>query len=422
MQIQYRYQDKLFDDIRDIVHNNKLKIDYDTLFTEYLPFQIFISGKTLFKGLTIEPTVRYDYTAQKPAWPSSIPERLMTFDILFSKSIQTYLLDHGYYNHTKTAATVSGGIDSSVVALEVKPRHCYSGYYEGNGDCNETDRAKEVVSRICDSVYTPIRLTEADFFLTNLEEYMDTVCSPVGGIGGVMELACLKKAKAEYDMDGVLFGNGGDELFMGYYWNHFIREFYENTDDANSLRYMRNFWPTKNRLVGKAIDYLIELSLNRWNGNYAMLGTHLFGELHTIRNPLNKLLHVNINYTLPSLLHINNQICKSVKVKGYNPLANKDLIRMAYWFNDIRGARPKNLLRTVREDLPDSIKCSEKKLGFQIPLETWDDLNEFMHAHHHAFFKRKNVRLMVDKYAYNGITRQSWGVLMAELFLRRWDK
>ena len=60
MRIKYKYKDRLFEDIRDVVYNNKLNINFEYLFEEYLPFQAFITGRTFFEGLTIEPSVKFD--------------------------------------------------------------------------------------------------------------------------------------------------------------------------------------------------------------------------------------------------------------------------------------------------------------------------------------------------------------------------
>ena len=159
--------------------------------------------------------------------------------------------------------------------------------------------------------------------------------------------------------------------------------------------------------------------MDRWNGDDIEISPLLFDEIKGIKDVVGKILCVNINYTLPSLLHINNQICRGVGVKGFNPLANIRFINYANSFNVGDSKMPKGLLREVRSDLPESIYHSDKKLGFQIPLETWNTLDDFMRLHHEKFFSRKNIH--IPKYKYDGITRQSWGVLMADLFLRRYE-
>ena len=60
MRLQYSYQDRFFDDIRDIVLNNKLEINYEHIFEEYLPFQVFVTGDTFFKGVRIVPSVKFE--------------------------------------------------------------------------------------------------------------------------------------------------------------------------------------------------------------------------------------------------------------------------------------------------------------------------------------------------------------------------
>ena len=132
---------------------------------------------------------------------------------------------------------------------------------------------------------------------------------------------------------------------------------------------------------------------------------------------MDKLLYVNINFTLPSLLHLNGQMCRFLEVQAFNPLANSWLISAARTINDPMTEIPKKLLREIRPDMPEGIKNNYLKRGFPVPYNTWVRLNHEMKEAYDEFFKRSWVDVV--KIPYDGINRWTWGVFQAELFLRR---
>lgn len=411
MQVRYQYKDKSFDDIRDIVHNNKLEPDFDVIINEYIPFQIFISGKTLFKGVNIRPTVSY-YAGQMR---EDLFEDIEGIDFkkFFSESVNDYLERHEFYKAKNPIAAVSGGVDSSVVALELKPKIIYSGYYDGD-EYDET-RYSSKISSLIQSQHLIFRLTEDDF-IENVFDCAEAVCVPAGGFGSVMEYAVLKKVLGKVDSDAVLFGHGGDEIFMGYFFNHFIRLFYQSGKEEPS--YMPNFAPSKRELVESTIDFMIVMSINRCGRNVFRLPfvkSWMYPILSNIDDVLSKLLCVNINWTLPTLLHLNGQICRSLGVEGYSPLANKDFVRLAWWLNSsVPLIRTKYRLRTVHRDIPEEISLERNKRGFPIPVGRWGRLDQMMKVTSEKFFKRAG-----RSWHYSGVNRDMWGVFQAELFLER---
>ena len=88
MKIEYRYKDEVFEDIRDIVYNNRLWIDFKYIMEEYLPFQTFITGRTFFKDVTINSSIKFDPTEYV---------KYKRFDSeLFSKSVEDYLYEYEF--------------------------------------------------------------------------------------------------------------------------------------------------------------------------------------------------------------------------------------------------------------------------------------------------------------------------------------
>ena len=192
MRVIYKYNGEQFNDIRDAVHNNKLDIDFEYIFEEYLPFQAFVSGRTIFKGLTIEPSVKYD------------PFKYIGYSSfnsdVFSDGVMDYLDRYGFDSSKKFTGAVSGGVDSSAVALELEPKVIYSGYYKAEDYFDETPYSKAVAETI-GAEHRTYELTEADF-LENVEDCIDIICTPIAGLGTVMEYAALKNA-----IEDMIFAN-----------------------------------------------------------------------------------------------------------------------------------------------------------------------------------------------------------------------
>ena len=409
MHVIYKYKNEIFNDIRDIVHNNKLDVDYKYIFEEYLPFQSFITGRTFFKGLTVEPSMRFD--------PFEYVNYTGFDKEVFSKGVDSYLKRYGFDYNRNFTGTVSGGVDSSSVALELKPKVIYSGYYNDDNFFDETPYSK-AVAEVIGAEHRKYKLNEYDF-LSNIEDCIDIICTPIGGLGTVMEYAVLKKALGDIsNTEQVFFGNGGDEIFMGYFFNYYVKEFYEKSYEVPE--YMPNFLPSKKSIAENIIDMMIVASLNRGDLSvlYSMFTVNKFiPMLSEIPSVVDKLLFVNINITLPTLLHLNNQFCKACNISGFNPLANEEFIKIAKHINSPMTEFPKQVLRNIHDNMPQMIKENYIKRGFPIPSHKWHNLNDIMRNAYESFFSRKEVT--IHKNPYDGINRYTWGIFQAELCLRR---
>ena len=97
MKVFYTYKGELFDDIRDIVENNKkLQPNWDYIFFEYMPYQVFLTGRTFFKDVYVQPNVKYD------------PADQFTNEITPEEVVKQYL-DAYEFSSKSYAAAVSGG-------------------------------------------------------------------------------------------------------------------------------------------------------------------------------------------------------------------------------------------------------------------------------------------------------------------------
>ncbi len=410
MKVWYWYKDKAFEDIRDITLNNRLKPDWNYIFEEYLPYQVFISGRTFFEDLKI-------YAA--PLWRPGLKfEEPKSFSReLFSESIERYMWENRE-DEGRVIAAVSGGVDSSAVALEIKPELIYTGYYDDPA-YDETPYSKAVAQEIR-SLYYAYKLTEQDF-LDNLTDYVEVIGVPAGGLGGVMELSLLRKVLVDVpDTKYVLFGNGGDEIFMGYFYNHYVKNFIRMSQTEDE--YMPNFLPSKIGLADKLLDFIIVASINRssLDSLFTRFSIDFINRLKKYETYLEKMLYININITLPTLLHLNQQICKANGVKGLNPLSNYQLISVAEVVNTPMSDIPKEKLRKIHPNMPRIIVENRNKNGFPIPLHKWKEAAKFIGVLYNKFFERKEVKSgLGEPKPYRGINRYSWAVALSELTLQK---
>lgn len=415
MRISYNYKGKNFDDIRDITNNNKLEPDWDNIFESYLPFQIFIQGKTIFKDLTVCSDVSYNPTKQESS--------LDYFMSLLEDSTNNYLKRNNFCKD-KAVAAVSGGTDSSLVALLVKPDIIYSGYYE-DADCNELEYSS-LIAKTIEAKHIQIKLTETDF-LEHMHETVNAIGVPIGGLGSVTEYITLKKAKKLTGTDTVLFGNGGDELFLSYFFCHYVKDLLNGRGRKGSTveQYMRNFTDAEQKTNYDLIDFAIISILNRSDRNIFNSKFIFDTLLPNIQSPdyIDKLLIITINWILPSLLHLNQQMCKAQGVSGFNPLSSKDLIKYTKSFNFPLSIVPKSRLRHAHPEMPSEIIMRTDKQGFPIPIDNWKLLDAELDSYATAFIRRPYVLDRVRKHSIPipeiPSFRYKWGAAQVEMFLRK---
>ena len=399
MKVQYRYRGKIFDDIREITQNAKLKPDLDYILHEYIPFQVFITGRTFFDGVTVEATCKYSAKTHK----------------IDKVKVEDLLQQDKYCGKNRImpdAAAVSGGLDSSMVAFAYLPEMIYTGFYKDEG-YDETPYAKEVANRITAQHITE-ELTEQDF-LDNIYKMPAIFGIPIGGLGSIMEYVTLKKVLEKRTTKRVLFGLGGDEIFLGYFFNRFILNFY--THARHTLDYMINFRPSLDKIMESVADYMIISAMNR-GGKGVLCSSFVKDSLEPILSsmldPVDKLLFININYTLPALLHLNQQMCKALGVEGVNPFASEQFIKNAYTLNYPIETVPKQRLRNTDWLLPADIRNNYVKRGFPIPYQGWVGLNEVIRFEYYRFRNIFGCEKVIPKYP--GINRFSWAVAQASIF------
>jgi len=430
---------KEFRDIRDYVDNEGNRtVDASTLLHEFGTFQVLLTGRTPFPDLRVKLAVPY--------------ESGRYVSIIDPNGDRDYIRDfveHALYAHSykpeKTIGTLSGGLDSSVVTTVAKPQFAYSGYYDAGAYYDETGLAQEV-SDDCGVPYRRIRVSEDDF-MDYVFKYLNTLVLPIGGMGGVMEAAVLGKALefADPGTDTVLFGNGGDEVFMGYFWNHFLldhagnairRSMGWNCRDFPAVdAFLPDFRPSLERMNLELLSWIILVGIHR-GSNEELIHNPVVRDCFfprsyriTWETIVDRILEINLNVTLPTLIYINKAICDINKVRGINPLSFRKFIDAARYINVLdkqfqfgNGSEFlfKKPLRKTSIPIPESVRSNNRKRGFPIPLDSWKTVEGLVKEGWGDLYSRKGW----SQYAkpFPGLNRQSWGIFMVSQFLKRIGK
>jgi hypothetical protein len=116
-----------------------------------------------------------------------------------------------------------------------------------------------------------------------------------------------------------------------------------------------------------------------------------------------KMLDVNINCVLPSLMHINNQICKANGITAHNPLTDQRMFDRSLSFAELMTDRPKQALVDLFGNLPPEVTGRTDKQGFPIPMHKWDNLRKMM--------EESAIR---HGYSPEGVNRHTWGYFMID--------
>lgn len=108
----------------------------------------------------------------------------------------------------RTGVLLSGGIDSSTVAVHSRGLPTFTGYYDG-----EPYDERRYANLVASDEHHEIHITPRDFVL-NFQEMRDTITPPYTGPGMLGQFVVARYAAKH--VEALLSGEGGDELFGGY--------------------------------------------------------------------------------------------------------------------------------------------------------------------------------------------------------------
>lgn len=439
---------------------------------DYLHFQLYFDGKTLFQEINELPpahtmVIRDGNMSINKYWEvfydidyyhtdKYFQEKLYN---LITTSVESHLLsdvDVGLY--------VSGGIDSGIMAVLAsnhfdKPLNGFHGKFSISEDYDESYYAHLLSQK------NNINLKEvdisADDFISSISDVIYHLDFPIAGPGSFSQYHVSKLA-SKYNKV-VLGGQGADEIFGGYtryliaYFEQCLKGAIEGTlNNGNFIvtiesiipnlgsleKYkplMSSFW--SNGLFDTLENRYYQL-INRFteNTNEFTVPKSSYSSFNAYKNIFNgnnvgkesyfdKMTHFDFKTLLPALLHVEDRMSMAHSVESRVPFLDHKLVEFAATMpSDVKfmnGEMKRILKKTMCHLLPDEIVNRTNKMGFPVPLTEWNNshLNHFLHDIFSS--SKSSSRDFIDsKAVIEGLgkeqrfSRKLWGILSLELWMQ----
>lgn len=299
----------------------------------------------------------------------------------------------------RVSALLSGGVDSSIVVammatLSKERVKTYSVGFEDD-NFNELAYARKVAKKY-DTDHSEIIMKASD--LSIIDTLIDEFGEPFAD-SSMIPTYLVSNAISKYDKVA-LSGDGGDEMFAGYYEYYLVHKL-SQIKIFKPFERLIQFVSQHNNSYGIGlISKLLELSKLKkhqlLNRNYSFTNSELkeltFNNLDISNSVDNEHLRIYTMYgqgnnTLKSILSsslhtrlVNDYLVKVDRASMYSsleirsPFLDKDLaqyIARQSQKNILSNNEPKSILKEVAERYLPSDILYRKKRGFEIPLESW---------------------------------------------------
>lgn len=348
------------------------------------------------------------------------PEKLMS---LFQDSVSIRLR-----SDVQVGVTVSGGIDSSVIALTVAELGAKSFKLYNAAFPDFVNDESPFAQILADELHKPLHKNTVtwDSFIENLGclGYLQDI--PVGSFA-VFASFLLQKKISSAGVKVILNGQGADEIFAGYTKFHFYH--LKNLWSKDKLQFFQEFYS-----MGIKNQYSVNTLKKKWNnflatrGNvqydwYRSLNQEIWNE-NTSDSPVNKsqedLWDVSQNALfgmgLPVMLHALDRNSMYHGIEARCPFLDYRLVEFVVNMPDdykIREGVRKYMLREIFEDkLPEKLNKRYRKQGYASPQSYFLKQNALM-IKRDIFDKRHLVQdfINVDRFLDAMNKKPKWDVI-----------
>ena len=451
---------------------NNVEVDNKAL-KDYLVFQLYLSSKTLFKGIKELPPassmqVNDNKLILKKYWN-------LTFNIDFDHTEKYFvektqdLLEKSIKRHligdVKIGGYVSGGLDSSSIASIANEQTDsndfigFTGKFSKYGDkFDESYYAKLVGDKNSFQILTH-EITSSDF-INNIQKVIYHLDSPVAGPGSFSQFMISKFVSKFRKV--VLGGQGGDEIFGGYiryliaYFEQCIKASVYGTSENGKyvvnyssitpslpqlkqyVPMLKSFWSEGLfddmyeryfRLINRAPNLGNEINWDYMEG-YSAKNEYkkiFFGDKIDRSSYFDLMTNYDFKTLLPALLQVEDRMSMAHGVESRVPLLDKSLIEFSATIPaDIKfkDGNPKHIFKLALEKyLPKEIIERKDKMGFPTPINQWfqNEIYDFV-CDTFSSIKARNrdyvkSEMLIDQIKQEGIfNRKIWGLLSLELW------
>ncbi|RJP74819.1 MAG: asparagine synthase (glutamine-hydrolyzing) [Desulfobacteraceae bacterium] len=337
-------------------------------------------------------TIDVDTLKQSQSMPFWYPERVKPVisdfqeagDLFYQKlneSIQIHLR-----SDVPVGCALSGGLDSSSIAMIInqhmdKPFFTFTSTFP-NDPCDERVYVDEVLRKIKAKPYftTPDPKT----FIGDLDHFLWIHDEPVGSIS-VYASFLISKLAREAGVPVTLNGQGGDEVFSGY-WQTYFLHLWSLLRDKKIFHFVRHF---AGAMLGDGNPDLwkqVPAMVRRFRSRRKAPGKILFESNlpGTRKNVLEKVMNLDSrsrrlyelrNLFLPRLLKWDDRNSMAFSVEGRYPFLDHELIELCLSFLPetlySKGWTKQPLRSGLNNILPEKIIHRRSKFGFEVPQDKW---------------------------------------------------
>jgi asparagine synthase (glutamine-hydrolysing) len=340
---------------------------------------------------------KYWNKSQKINYNISKEDAIEEYQNLLEKAVKRQLL-----GDVPIGLLLSGGLDSAVLGylmskFNTSPIKSFTVGFEGKGDFNETEYAKETAHLIHSEHYQVLinKKIYLDTFNKSFYHVEEPIAEPT-----IPALYCVS-ALASQHVKVVLSGQGIDEPMAGYkrYYGEqmlskyrnilrfipaalFSKAFPRNHTLARGLHAVK-YKNDLERFIGIFTIYTDELKSQLYNSEFQKFKTTsqdcLFSaalsEADDTNGSLSKLLYTDTRTMLPdNLLLFNDKITMANSIENRVPYLDIDLVNFIESLPvsfKLKGKTGKYLHReAVKKWIPKSI-IERKKRGFSTPVDQW---------------------------------------------------
>lgn len=221
-------------------------------------------------------------------------------------------------------------------------------------------------------------------FLAEIDDFILTQDAPVGSFSQYAGFV-LARLIGGIGVKVVLNGQGGDELFGGY-WQQYYTFLFQQLKSGNLLtvagQVLGSLLPNGNEQVVAQMPAFLKRYLNR-RDNYPFSFTNSFKNLPSL-NYLNDFFHLTQderrifsirNLILPRLLKWDDRNLMRFSVEGRYPFLDHNVIETALTFHESllyrNGWTKYPLRKAMTNDVPKEILFRKAKWGFETPKQYW---------------------------------------------------
>ena len=386
--------------------------------SDYLQFQIPFSDETFFEGIRrVMPgemvCLRPGVCEREIYWKPRFGRATFDPEVLAGLVREAVACRREWIGEAPFTAYLSGGIDSSSMALLAGPRVCFSGFYEEEG-YSEMDYIEAVVQkgRFAER-YIPVQITK-EGFQRELARLPDILPEPCAGLGVIPQVLVAREA-ARRGFQYAFTGEGGDEIFLGYNWNTIVFSLANAAKGLLRDRYMIRYEPMVEKILRDAFPTFTGGLLAR--GDDILFATQkILGRWDSAEPVENNILNINLTVGLPAILMVDEEVGRYAGVEPVSPLMDHKIVEYVCSVRpEDRAPIPKFMLREAMKGiLPEKVRMRYDKMGFPVPYQQWEW--PVISPALRSLAARGRIPVELEKHAT--MDRQTWALVSLELWLQ----